>query len=100
MVDILRNAMDAFMLAVQRQKAIRHPKRPSVHVLGRTAMSNLYRSAISARASKLPNLPPIPSTHSTRHPDYDPDEQEGDEEEEEGDGLGSLPGSGMGPPAM
>ena len=65
---------------------------------GQTAMSNLYRSAISARASKLPNLPPISSAHSTRHPDYDPDGQEVDEEE--GDRLGSLPGSGMGPPAM
>lgn len=65
--------------------------------LDRTAMSNLFRSAISARASKLPNLPPISSTLSTRHPDYDPDDQEVDEE---GDGSGLLPGSGMGPPAM
>ncbi|KIK60208.1 hypothetical protein GYMLUDRAFT_43952 [Collybiopsis luxurians FD-317 M1] len=46
-------------------------------------MSDLYRSALSARLAKLPaELPPS-----------------GDEDEE-GDSLGSLPGSGLGPPAM
>lgn len=51
-------------------------------------MSDLYRSALSARIAKLPvDLPPM-------------DE---DEDDEAGDFLGSLPGghgSGMGPPAM
>ena len=47
-------------------------------------MSNLYRSAISARLAKLPQLPPS-----------DEDGEEG----EAGDFVGSLPG-GMGPPAM
>lgn len=56
-----------------------------------TAMSDLYRSAIGARLSKLPNLPPIPTPH--------PDAEE-EEEDEAGDSIGSLPGSGMGPPAM
>ena len=46
-------------------------------------MSNLYRSAINARLSKLPPLP-----------------TEDDEGEETVDALGDLPGSGMGPPAM
>lgn len=48
-------------------------------------MSDLYRSALSARISKLPQDLP--------HEDED-------EDEEAGDSLGSLPGSGMGPPAM
>jgi len=49
-------------------------------------MSNLYRSALSARIAKLPvDLPQMDDT---------------DEQEEENDTLGSLPGSGMGPPAM
>jgi protein phosphatase methylesterase 1 len=52
-------------------------------------MSNLYRSAISARLAKLPPDVPI---------------MDEDNEEEETDGLGSLPSaggySGMGPPAM
>ncbi|THU97124.1 protein phosphatase methylesterase [Dendrothele bispora CBS 962.96] len=49
-------------------------------------MSNLYRSALSARIAKLPlDLPQA---------------DEGNEEDEEADSLGSLPGSGMGPPAM
>lgn len=49
-------------------------------------MSDLYRSAMSARLAKLPrDLPP-----------HDEDE----EKDEEEDSLGSLPGSGMGPPAM
>ncbi|KAF5344906.1 hypothetical protein D9758_011578 [Tetrapyrgos nigripes] len=50
-------------------------------------MSNLYRSALSARIAKLPVEPP--------HFDG-----EDNEEDEEADSLGSLPGSGMGPPAM
>lgn len=53
-------------------------------------MSDLYRSAISARISKLP-------THIPVHIDHGQDE---DEEEDTGDTLGPLPGSGMGPPAM
>ena len=55
-------------------------------------MSDLYRSAISARLAKLPrDLPPG---------------NEGDSENEEveaADSIGDLPavpGSGMGPPAM
>ncbi|KAF9048870.1 Alpha/Beta hydrolase protein [Panaeolus papilionaceus] len=52
-------------------------------------MSDLYRSAINARLAKLPtHLPPVDTN----------DEEE--EEEEELDGIGDLPGSGMGPPAM
>ncbi|KAF7965931.1 hypothetical protein HWV62_40935 [Athelia sp. TMB] len=58
-------------------------------------MSNLYRSAIGARLSKLPNLPPIPTPHPAVH-----EEGEEDEEGEEADSIGSLPGSGMGPPAI
>lgn len=50
-------------------------------------MSDLYRSALSARISQLPDRPP-------GNDDFD---EEGDEEE---DSVGSLPGSGMGPPAM
>ncbi|KAJ3766766.1 Alpha/Beta hydrolase protein [Lentinula raphanica] len=51
-------------------------------------MSTLYRSALNARFSKtLPELPPGDNDHD-------------DEEEESGDSLGSLPGSGLGPPAM
>ena len=48
-------------------------------------MSDLYRSAISARIAKLPL--DLPSSNE-------------EEEEEEMDSLGDLPGSGMGPPAM
>lgn len=48
-------------------------------------MSDLYRSALSARIAKLPDLPPG---------------DEDDEGEEAADSIGSLPGSGMGPPAM
>jgi len=51
-------------------------------------MSNLYRSAIGARISKLPHLPALAS------PEDDA------EDEESADSIGSLPGSGMGPPAM
>jgi len=52
-------------------------------------MSNLYRSAISARASKLPQtLPDIPTN------------LEDEEDEEEIGTIGELPGSGLGPPAM
>jgi hypothetical protein len=50
-------------------------------------MSDLYRSAISARIARLPDLP---------HGDDDDD----DLREDAADSLGSLPGSGMGPPAM
>lgn len=42
-------------------------------------MSDLYRSAIHARISKLPSMPPSE------------DHEDGDEEEEEADSLGSLP---------
>ena len=52
-------------------------------------MSDLYRSAISARLAKLPQDLPLNS--------------DGDEDNEEGEGadtVGALPGSGMGPPAM
>ncbi|EIM90705.1 protein phosphatase methylesterase [Stereum hirsutum FP-91666 SS1] len=48
-------------------------------------MSDLYRSAIQARASKLPQLPP----HFG---------EDGDEEEEAGDSIGALPTTTMGPP--
>ena len=51
-------------------------------------MSDLYRSAISARIAKLP--PP------SILPDEDVDELEG----EGADTIGNLPGSGLGPPAM
>lgn len=52
-------------------------------------MSNLYRSAISARLAKLPqDLPPSS------------DGNEDNEEDEAADTIGALPGSGMGPPAM
>ena len=52
-------------------------------------MSDLYRSAISARLTKLPPyLPPVQI-----------EDDEG-EEEEIVDSIGDLPGSGMGPPAM
>lgn len=50
-------------------------------------MSDLYRSAISARIAKLPP--------STIFPDEDVDE-----EGEGADTIGNLPGSGLGPPAM
>ncbi|KAI0075243.1 protein phosphatase methylesterase [Panus rudis PR-1116 ss-1] len=49
-------------------------------------MSDLYRSALSARISKLPSLPP------------DQNDEE-DEESEAADGIGALP-STMGPPAL
>ncbi len=49
-------------------------------------MSELYRSAISARLAKLP-----PSLQIA---------QNEDEEEEMVDTIGDLPGSGIGPPAM
>ena len=57
-------------------------------VLRVPGMSDLYRSAISARIAKLPDLP-----HS---------EDDDDVSGEGSDSLGSLPGSGMhmGPPAM
>lgn len=47
-------------------------------------MSDLYRSAISARLAKLPQLPPS---------------EDDVEQDEAADTIGSLPG-GMGPPAM
>ncbi|KAJ3732169.1 Alpha/Beta hydrolase protein [Lentinula guzmanii] len=52
-------------------------------------MSNLYRSALGARLAKLPA--DIPSND---------DDDDVEEEEESGDSLSSLPGSGLGPPAM
>jgi protein phosphatase methylesterase 1 len=52
-------------------------------------MSDLYRSAIGARISKLPHLPSLA--------DSEDDEQERGETE---DCVGMLPGSGMGPPAL
>ncbi|KAF8709763.1 hypothetical protein AX14_013469 [Amanita brunnescens Koide BX004] len=52
-------------------------------------MSDLYRSAISARLAKLPqDLPP------------NNDSDEDNEDDEAADTIGALPGSGMGPPAM
>ena len=54
-------------------------------------MSNLYRSAISAKLAKLPSDVPI------HYPGIVLDE---DNEDEEDDPLGDLPGSGLGPPAM
>ena len=57
-----------------------------------SGMSDLYRSAISARIAKLPDLP-----HSD---DDDDDDDDDDLSEEVSDSLGSLPGSGMGPPPM
>ena len=48
-------------------------------------MSDLYRNAMAARLAKLP---------------ADVPHAEDDEEDEASDSLGSLPGSGMGPPAM
>ncbi|KIY63708.1 protein phosphatase methylesterase [Cylindrobasidium torrendii FP15055 ss-10] len=48
-------------------------------------MSDLYRNAMNARLAKLPATLPG---------------DDGDEEEEETDGLGALPGQGLGPPAM
>lgn len=52
-------------------------------------MSDLYRSAIGARISKLPHLPALVNSED--------DEQEVDES---ADSVGLLPGSGMGPPAL
>ncbi|KAJ7644367.1 Alpha/Beta hydrolase protein [Roridomyces roridus] len=46
-------------------------------------MSDLLRSAMSARLAKLPQLPPL-----------------GPEDEDTDDNLGPLPGSGLGPPAV
>lgn len=50
-------------------------------------MSDLFRSAISARLAKLP-------------PDIQGHAGEDEEDEESADSIGALPGSGMGPPAM
>ncbi|KAH9481836.1 Protein phosphatase methylesterase 1 [Psilocybe cubensis] len=55
-------------------------------------MSDLYRSAISARASKLPQSPPLQHSANTKHV--------GEECKEDDDIIGDLPGSGLGPPAM
>lgn len=51
-------------------------------------MSDLYRSAISARIAKLPASIPLEEEDL----DY--------ENEEAADSIAQLPGSGMGPPAM
>jgi protein phosphatase methylesterase 1 len=48
-------------------------------------MSSLYRSAISARIAKLPQLPPT--------------DEDDDEQSELADGIGAL-STGMGPPPM
>jgi len=53
-------------------------------------MSDLLRSAISARVSKLPLLPEIRADGGTSD----------EEETKESDSIGDLPGSGLGPPAM
>jgi hypothetical protein len=50
-----------------------------------STMSSLARSAMQARISKLPNLPP-------EHPMGE------NEEEEEGDSIGALPSASMPPP--
>jgi protein phosphatase methylesterase 1 len=52
-------------------------------------MSDLYRSAIGARLAKLPHLPALASS-----------EDDIQDEDEIADSISSLPGSGMGPPAM
>lgn len=52
-------------------------------------MSDLFRSAISSRLAKLPADIPVYST-----------EDDEDEGAEAADSIGTLPGSGMGPPAM
>ncbi|KAG8890425.1 dual specificity protein kinase yak1 [Tulasnella sp. 332] len=56
-----------------------------------TIMSDLAKSAMSARIAKLPHLPDIPPP--IRSPYADADEDEGDEDEENEDGLGELPGA-------
>ncbi|KAJ7680043.1 Alpha/Beta hydrolase protein [Mycena rosella] len=54
-------------------------------------MSDLYRSALSARLAKLPlDLPPTSEDEDDLDPEMDA---------EDGDALGVLPGSGLGPPA-
>ncbi|KAH6909310.1 Alpha/Beta hydrolase protein [Coprinopsis sp. MPI-PUGE-AT-0042] len=72
-------------------------------------MSNLYKSAMHARISKLPDLPPLPPDsewHTSMPgavpvPDLNDEDEEEQEEREAADALGLLPaGSGMGPPAM
>ena len=52
-------------------------------------MSDLHRSAISARLAKLPLSLPTAQ-----------EEDEEDEDDEMINTIGDLPGSGMGPPAM
>ncbi|THH28238.1 hypothetical protein EUX98_g5956 [Antrodiella citrinella] len=54
-------------------------------------MSDLYRSAIHARASKLPPVPP------TVYPGHTYGDEVEDEDAEMADSVGSLP-SEMGPP--
>ena len=49
-------------------------------------MSDLYRSAINARLTKLPSSLPTAQIEN--------------DEEEMADTIGDLPGSGIGPPAM
>lgn len=74
-----------------------------------TTMSSLYKSAMHARISKLPDLPPLPPDsewHTSMPgaapvPDLNEEDEEEQEEREAADALGLLPvGSGMGPPAM
>lgn len=57
-------------------------------------MSDLYRSAISARTAKLPVVLPTPA--SVRN---DGEHEEGEDAERD-DSISSLPGPGLGPPAM
>ncbi len=59
-------------------------------------MSDLLRSAMQARVSKLPLVPP---TVYPGAPAYDDEDEAIDEEAEAADSLGSLPSS-MGPPRM
>ncbi|KAK2462963.1 hypothetical protein APHAL10511_005015 [Amanita phalloides] len=61
----------------------------TITITSSRSMSDLYRSAINARLAKFPVPLPPPS-----------DEDEGNEEDEAADSIGTLPGSGMGPPAM
>ncbi|KAI5886219.1 protein phosphatase methylesterase [Schizophyllum commune H4-8] len=69
-------------------------------------MSDLYRSAMSARIAKLPPDLPPGDDFVTRAPGFGdgvnraPAFDDDDDEEFETDGLGDLPNSGLGPPAV